>query len=194
MIAPVSATPAIVQSARDGSEAPEGERLKPGELIPTMYWWVLTTKPLPGDAEPASRDESGGRSKLMFSVPVSVLPHDITPPSEMRLPLVEKPVLVPSPSKFGSVIGYFAKMYRYSVRGKSTRRVGRATIVLEHFHSTHVSFPLPFNVRIPTMMTTGLESLKGPSELGFLSSSEESKSAGDLRLLGSLSKLIQRQP
>jgi Ino eighty subunit 2 len=83
---PMSATPAVVQSARDGSEAPEGEVLEPVELIPTMYRWISTTKPLPGGAEP---DDSDGRMKLILSVPVSVL---AAPPSETRLPPVEKPV------------------------------------------------------------------------------------------------------
>ena len=88
----MSATPAIVQSARDGSEAPEGEVFEPVELIPTMYRWISTTKPLPGEIKPAARDDSDGRMKLMFSVPVSVLPQDAAPPSETRLPSVEKPV------------------------------------------------------------------------------------------------------
>ncbi|KAG6379920.1 hypothetical protein JVT61DRAFT_10486 [Boletus reticuloceps] len=89
---PVSATPAVVQSTRDGSEAPEGEMPESIELIPTMYRWISTTKPLPGDAEPGSRDETLGRMKLRFSVPVSVLPPDATLPSETRLPPAEAPV------------------------------------------------------------------------------------------------------
>lgn len=88
---PVSATPAVVQSARDGSEAPEGEVFEPVELIPTMYRWISTTKPLPGDVEPASW-EADGRMKLTFSVPVSILPQGTTPPSEIQVPPVEKPM------------------------------------------------------------------------------------------------------
>lgn len=88
---PVSATPAVVQSTRDGSEAPEVEVPEPVELIPTMYRWVSTTKHLAGDAEPDSVD-ADGRMKLSFSVPVSVFPQDTTPPSETRLPPAEKPV------------------------------------------------------------------------------------------------------
>ena len=77
----MSATPAIVQPARDGSEeAPEGEALEPAELTPTMYRWISTTKPLPGDPKPGPRDDSDGRMGLMFSVPVSVLPQDAAPP------------------------------------------------------------------------------------------------------------------
>ena len=86
---PMSATPAVMHSAQDGSEAPEGEVFEPVELIPTMYRWISTTKPLPGAAEPASRDDSDGRMKLIFSVPVSVL---AAPPSETRLPPAEEPV------------------------------------------------------------------------------------------------------
>ncbi|KAG8216626.1 hypothetical protein J3R82DRAFT_6814 [Butyriboletus roseoflavus] len=88
---PVSATPAVVQSTRDGSEAPEGEVLEPVELIPTMYRWISTTKPLPGDAEPASQ-QADGRMKLTFSVPLSILPQDTTPPSEVRMLPTEKPL------------------------------------------------------------------------------------------------------
>ena len=76
---PMSATPAIVQSAQDGSEALEGEVFEPVELIPTMYRWTSTTNlPLPGDAKPAPRDDSDGRMKLMFSVP---LPHPALQPT-----------------------------------------------------------------------------------------------------------------
>ncbi|KAF8438897.1 hypothetical protein L210DRAFT_980080 [Boletus edulis BED1] len=89
---PVSATPAVVQSTRDGSEAHEGEMPESIELIPTMYRWISTTKPLPGDAEPGSRDETLGRMELTFSVPVLVLQPDATLPSETRLPPVEAPV------------------------------------------------------------------------------------------------------
>ncbi|KAG6379902.1 hypothetical protein JVT61DRAFT_10466 [Boletus reticuloceps] len=85
-------TPADAQSTRDGSEAPEGEIPESIELIPTIYRWISTTKPLPGDAEPGSRDETLGRMKLRFSVPVSVLPPDATLPSETRLPPAEAPV------------------------------------------------------------------------------------------------------
>lgn len=88
----MSATPAVVQSTRDGSEVPEGEVPEPVELIPTMYRWISTTKPLPGDAEPSSRDDADGRMKLRFSVPASILPQAAAPPSEMRLPPAEKPV------------------------------------------------------------------------------------------------------
>ncbi|KAH0834657.1 hypothetical protein J3R83DRAFT_10167 [Lanmaoa asiatica] len=88
---PVSATPAIVQSTRDGSEAPEGEVLEAVELIPTMYRWISTTKPLVGAAEPVSQ-EADGQMKLTFSVPVSVLPQDTTPPSDVKMPPTEKPV------------------------------------------------------------------------------------------------------
>ncbi|KAF8549300.1 hypothetical protein OG21DRAFT_1470188 [Imleria badia] len=81
---PVSATPAVVQSTRDGSEAPEVEAPELIELIPTMYRWISTTEPASGDAN--------GRMKLSFSVPVSVLPEDTPPPSETRFPSPEKPV------------------------------------------------------------------------------------------------------
>ena len=86
-----------------------------------MFRWILTTKPLPGDAEPASRDESGGRMKLIFSVSLSVLPRDIAPPSETRLLPVEKLVLVSSPSKFSSVIGYIAKSVSLVGKGEKPK-------------------------------------------------------------------------
>ena len=88
---PVSATPVVVQSARDGSEAPEGEVFEPVELIPTMYRWVSTIKPLPKDAGPAFQ-QADGQMKLTFSVPVSILSQDSTSPSETRVPPMEKPV------------------------------------------------------------------------------------------------------
>jgi Ino eighty subunit 2 len=81
---PVSVTPAVVQSAREGSEAPEGEVFEPVQLIPTMYRWTSTTKPPPVVAaegtEAASQDDSEGKMRLMFSIPVSVLPPEGTVP------------------------------------------------------------------------------------------------------------------
>ena len=74
---PVSATPAVVQSTRDGSEAPEGEVLEPLELVPTMYRWSSTTM------------SPSGEMTLAFSVPVSALPPV---PSETRWPVGETPV------------------------------------------------------------------------------------------------------
>jgi len=88
---PVSATPAVVQSTRDGSEVPEVEMPEPVELIPTMYRWISTTKSLPGDPELGSR-EPDGQMKLTFSVPASVLLQDTAPPAETKVPLAEKPV------------------------------------------------------------------------------------------------------
>ncbi|KAG9311508.1 hypothetical protein JVU11DRAFT_7710 [Chiua virens] len=89
---PVSATPAVVQSTLDGSEAPEGEVLEPVEIVPTMYRWVSSTKPISGNAEPASRDDKDGRLRLTFSVPVSILPHGGVPTPQATLPPAEKPV------------------------------------------------------------------------------------------------------
>ncbi|KAH7882854.1 hypothetical protein F5I97DRAFT_140843 [Phlebopus sp. FC_14] len=62
---PMSATPAVVQSARDGSEVPEAEVGEPVEDIPTMYRWVSTTR------APSTGDED--KMRLTFSVPVSLL-------------------------------------------------------------------------------------------------------------------------
>ncbi|KIK82156.1 hypothetical protein PAXRUDRAFT_832373 [Paxillus rubicundulus Ve08.2h10] len=95
---PVSVTPAVVQSAREGSEAPEGEVFEPVQLIPTMYRWTSTTKPLPAAAaegtEAASQNDSEGKMRLMFSVPVSVLPPEGTAPraSEVKPTPSIKPV------------------------------------------------------------------------------------------------------
>ncbi|KAF9237001.1 hypothetical protein BU15DRAFT_76371 [Melanogaster broomeanus] len=76
---PVSLTPAVVQSARDGSEVPEGEVYEPVEFIPTMYRWISTTKsaaPAGEGADSISSAQSDARMRLTFSVPVSVLPED----------------------------------------------------------------------------------------------------------------------
>ncbi|KAF8427664.1 hypothetical protein L210DRAFT_3737930 [Boletus edulis BED1] len=57
-----------------------------------MYRWISTTKPLPGDAEPGSRDETLGRMELTFSAPVLEKKPDAILPSETRLRPVEAPV------------------------------------------------------------------------------------------------------
>ncbi|KAF9218837.1 hypothetical protein BS17DRAFT_761858 [Gyrodon lividus] len=81
---PVSVTPAIVQSARGGSEAPDVQTFGPVELIPTMYRWISTTKSPPAavaeGTELASQGRSEGKMRLMFSVPVSVLSPETTVP------------------------------------------------------------------------------------------------------------------
>ncbi|KAG9311518.1 hypothetical protein JVU11DRAFT_7721 [Chiua virens] len=87
----VSATPTVVQPTRDGSEAPEGEVLEPVEIVPTMYRWVSSTKPISGNAAPASRDDKDGQLRLTFSVPVSIL-HGSVPTPQATLPPAEKPV------------------------------------------------------------------------------------------------------
>ena len=74
---PVLATPAVVQSTRDGSEAPEGEVLEPFKLVLIMYRWSSMTK------SPSSE------MTLAFFVPMSALPPV---PLETRWPVGETPV------------------------------------------------------------------------------------------------------
>ncbi|KIJ63879.1 hypothetical protein HYDPIDRAFT_112856 [Hydnomerulius pinastri MD-312] len=94
---PVSVTPAVIQSARDGSEILEGEAYEPIEITPTTYRWVSTTKPLSptvvGEADGA-HPKSEGKMRLMFSVPVSVLPSEVVEPpiTNLNPPMSTRPV------------------------------------------------------------------------------------------------------
>ncbi|KAL4068508.1 hypothetical protein V8B97DRAFT_1872981 [Scleroderma yunnanense] len=95
---PVSVTPAIVSSTRDGSQPPEGEIQEPVEIIPTMYRWISTTNP----PEPSAMTAEDGaihegtdvKMRLMFSVPVCALPSNVDAHmgGQLRVPLAMKPI------------------------------------------------------------------------------------------------------
>ncbi|KAI5994882.1 hypothetical protein F5J12DRAFT_785688 [Pisolithus orientalis] len=56
---PVSVTPAVVSSTRDGSQPPlEAEMPEPVEVIPTSYRWISTIKPPPAAATLTSTSTS----------------------------------------------------------------------------------------------------------------------------------------
>ena len=101
---PVSVTPAIVSSTRDGSPPPEVEIQEPVEVIPTMYRWISTIKSPDSAAmttEGGVRDEGvdvdmneSRAMRLMFSVPVCAFPPDVQAQTadQVRVPLVTKPI------------------------------------------------------------------------------------------------------
>ncbi|KAG6330673.1 hypothetical protein ID866_8416, partial [Astraeus odoratus] len=104
---PVSVTPAMVSSTRDGSPPPEGELQEPVEVAPTMYRWISTTKkPSPGTTTTTTTGaealEEGKNVKtsepapmrLTFSVPVCALPPDGVQGQDgvVRPPSTAKPI------------------------------------------------------------------------------------------------------
>jgi len=71
---PVSVTPAVVASTRDGSPPPDGDVQEPVEITPTMYRWISTTRP---PVEGMVTEPAEMKMRLMFSVPVCALPPNI---------------------------------------------------------------------------------------------------------------------
>lgn len=103
---PVSVTPAVVSSTRDGSQPPlEAEMPEPVEVIPTSYRWISTIKPPPAAAtltststseDVAMRDNNVAEVKMRmtFSVPVCVLPAEHVPArvGQVRMPPATIPI------------------------------------------------------------------------------------------------------
>ncbi|KAI6021214.1 hypothetical protein EDC04DRAFT_2869833 [Pisolithus marmoratus] len=77
---PVSVTPAMVSSTRDGSPPPlEPELPEAVEVIPTSYQWISTIKRPPAasaNQDVAMSDDGAEKMRLMFSIPVCALPAD----------------------------------------------------------------------------------------------------------------------
>ncbi|KAI6006897.1 PAPA-1-like conserved region-domain-containing protein [Pisolithus albus] len=102
---PVSVTPAVVSSTRDGSQPPlEAEMPEPVEMVPTSYRWISTIKP-PAVAvlstTSACDDDvamNGGgtevKMRLTFSVPVCALPaeHVQAQVGQVRMPPATIPI------------------------------------------------------------------------------------------------------
>lgn len=101
---PVSVTPAVVASTRDGSPPPDGEMQEAVDIVPTMYRWISTTKPPdPMTAEHGAAVEGVDvkmtepaemKMRVMFSVPVCALPPNIQAQvgGQVKAPLAMKPI------------------------------------------------------------------------------------------------------
>lgn len=95
---PVSVTPAVVSSTRDGSQPPlEAEMPEPVETVPTSYRWISTIKPpavamltTTSTCDDVAMDDDGTEIKmrLTFSVPVCALPAErvLAQAGQVRIP------------------------------------------------------------------------------------------------------------